>query len=99
VLFELFVTVGVFSLQKDFLKNLAPDGKASQLCLDNRLYYVGLSRDEATKQLYFTKEAYNREDVSAHNLYLSLFFPTRTVLAGSLVGLSKKVFFWPQKSI
>ncbi|CAB3385792.1 Hypothetical predicted protein [Cloeon dipterum] len=50
------------SMQKEFLKTLAPEAKTHQLCLDNRLYYVGLSRDEAAKQLYFTKEAYHRED-------------------------------------
>ncbi|XP_059476900.1 tubulin monoglutamylase TTLL4-like isoform X3 [Neocloeon triangulifer] len=50
------------SMQKDFLRNLAPDVKTNQLCIDNRLYYIGLSRDEAAKQLFFTKEAYQRED-------------------------------------
>jgi tubulin polyglutamylase TTLL4 len=51
-------------LQKELLKNLAPDSKATQLCLDTRLYHIGLSKDEANKQMFFTKECAEREDVS-----------------------------------
>ncbi|KAF4520504.1 hypothetical protein B566_EDAN004827 [Ephemera danica] len=50
------------SMQKELLKTLAPDSKATQLCLDSRFYHVGLSRDEASKQLFFTKDCSERED-------------------------------------